>query len=377
MSESTPEAGAASTPNITCANCNAEIIIANSKFCYECGVPLMKKCLLCQALLPSHVQSCLLCSAPQDPEMLKDLPTKHCGGCNALLLMTHDKCYYCNSDVQEGGSQGSVPYTVEVVEESQEHPNDPSQSALADPQSSVVLPSDQETSIGIKRKSVDGNGDDSSNKRIKIDVIHGSVQDLSSDETNAKTTVEVDGVHPKDADDFNNKTDNVIGKRQGSPTNINDYLPLEKELHRDTSKSVATNESTPEYRQEAYDSTTEHVTISSTTKEDEPFIGPEDSDSDSEAPILLPPAKNNDAPSRLNRKNENEVMVENVSQIFPVMNVTETEGLTVEFKAILPWKAWDWDSSNSCVCLRFGHEQLGQWNHDICNGEIVKYYINK
>lgn len=35
--------------------------------------------------------------------------------------------------------------------------------------------------------------------------------------------------------------------------------------------------------------------------------------------------------------------------------------VTITFHVIIPKLYWEWDS-NSRVCIRFGHERLGNWN---------------
>ena len=47
----------------------------------------------------------------------------------------------------------------------------------------------------------------------------------------------------------------------------------------------------------------------------------------------------------------------------------------LQFNAIIPLDAWEWEEGKSSVYMRFGVKELGNWKLDIGPGELVRYII--
>lgn len=102
-----------SEPSTKCKNCGVSLP-AEAKFCLECGTkarneePVKKSndssprtsdkkpCVLCGTHIRKVAgQSCMFCSAPQDPQELQRKGTKLCSNCETVLLFEARICYKC------------------------------------------------------------------------------------------------------------------------------------------------------------------------------------------------------------------------------------------------------------------------------------------
>ena len=87
-----------------CKSCREQLHPPTARYCSNCGDPQQeiekRPCILCQYPLPTTSQECVLCSAPQDPQMFHQTDKKKCTNpeCRAQLIMTSSKCYNCTMD---------------------------------------------------------------------------------------------------------------------------------------------------------------------------------------------------------------------------------------------------------------------------------------
>lgn len=64
------------------------------------------------------------------------------------------------------------------------------------------------------------------------------------------------------------------------------------------------------------------------------------------------------------------------SPVPPGFNPPEDEAIIVQFNAILPKAAWEWDDNTSQVYMRFMHENLGNGKFDYGPGCLIRYSCN-
>ena len=48
----------------------------------------------------------------------------------------------------------------------------------------------------------------------------------------------------------------------------------------------------------------------------------------------------------------------------------------VQFNAIIPLDAWEWENEKSSIFMRFGVKELGDWKVDIGPAVLVRYVIS-
>ena len=104
---------------VHCRNleCKAEIQQAD-RFCRACGWSTQqeiekKPCILCQNPILINSQECIICSAPQNPQILSYVPRKQCQ-CGAILMPMSQHCYRC-STVQPTNSQKTLQHQTQSV----------------------------------------------------------------------------------------------------------------------------------------------------------------------------------------------------------------------------------------------------------------------
>ena len=89
---------------VYCKSCREQLHPPTARYCSNCGDPQQeiekRPCILCQYPLPTTSQECILCSAPQDPQMFHQTDKKKCTNpeCRVQLIMTSSKCYNCTMD---------------------------------------------------------------------------------------------------------------------------------------------------------------------------------------------------------------------------------------------------------------------------------------
>jgi hypothetical protein len=72
-------------------------------------------------LLPVNAQSCSICSAPQDKDVFRNLPTTNCINieCGVILLQGHEECYHCKMLQQEKNINRTPPSILQILTEEQ------------------------------------------------------------------------------------------------------------------------------------------------------------------------------------------------------------------------------------------------------------------
>ena len=52
---------------------------------------------------------------------------------------------------------------------------------------------------------------------------------------------------------------------------------------------------------------------------------------------------------------------------------TVEKSIRITFHVLVPLPLWDWDSTSSCMHIRFGHKSLGHWKYDCGKVTIYRY----